>query len=195
MNAIINGINFNDALKSKYKGLYYDYHMSLFEYYERFGYNAVGYNDYLMHVVRNDTQMIRDNNLNSRKFYFLSTNVLNEWYCGMHAQTEKWIDFIVKHMNEFEAIDKIPQFMVVHVEDNHVANGQHLYWMDHLIWSLLEQLDLSQTIVHLTADHGNLIGDSLTNIYGQWEQNNLIGDSLTNIYGQWEQNNLIGDSL
>ena len=142
--------------------------MDLFEYYEKFGYHAIGYNDFLKYRL-NKTQL-------SEKCYFfwLSWQIFNEKYCETQVQSEKWNNLIIKYLNEINKIDKLPQFMIIHSNANHLKNGQRLYWIDQYLSKLLKNIDLTQTIIHLTSDHGNMIGDSLTSLYGQWEQNNPI---------------------
>ena len=168
MNAILRGIN---PLFSRHNELFENYSMNLFEYYDKFGYNSVGYHDF----ITNKDLILDDNGdrINLIGTYGLSSYVFPFSSCDNYHKSggQLFTEFVLSAIEQ-QKIDKIPYFMVVHTDANHIHNGQGMWSMDRYLRNMIEYLDLENTILHFTGDHGNTLGDALTNIYGQIEINN-----------------------
>ena len=70
--------------------------------------------------------------------------------------------------------DQVPVFMALHMSSNHVSNGWLMASLDRYVRRLLEYADLERTAIHIVGDHGSLVGNSLSNLYGQFEMRNPV---------------------
>ena len=88
--------------------------------------------------------------------------------------TMKFVDLVLDIINNVQKNydQRLPYFIIVHSADNHRSNGKFQYQLDAFYAKLVEFLDFDKTLLHLTADHGNLIGSFPSTQYGNWETKN-----------------------
>lgn len=125
------------------------HNMSLFEYYDAMGYNVFGYsqdikNDHFRHWDINDADPVIG------------------------------VQFIKKALEQQPADSDVPYFIIIREDSNHDANAQGIYATDEVIHGLLQSINYDNTMLNLLADHGMLIGNGLSTLYGRWEMNNPL---------------------
>ena len=108
--------------------------------------------------------------------FVLSKNFGNE-YCWIKQRDdiEMYTEFILENINNLSKNDdKLPYFLVLHSIANHAANGAYMFNLDRYFKKLFEYIDFENTILHIVGDHGCLVGDSTTTIFGRMEVKNPI---------------------
>ena len=143
--------------------------ISLAEYYEKMGYYVPGFNEWKLNdEYRSSWQ--------EDWAFALSKNFGNE-YCWIKQRDdiELYTEFVIENINNLSPNqDKLPYFLVLHSIANHAANGAYLFNLDRYFKKLIEYIDFDNTILHILGDHGCLVGDSTTTIYGRIEVKNPI---------------------
>eukprot|EP01083_Nonionella_stella_P298382 1012852_1 len=141
---------------------------NLSSFYERMGYYVPG----LYEWRKNDKYkaLWQDDST-----FALSTNFGNE-YCWVKQRedVEMFTQFVIQSVNELAAKDGMSYFVVLHSMANHAANGAYAWNLDRHLRRLVEYVSFENTIVHIVGDHGCLVGDSTTNIYGRMEARNPV---------------------
>ncbi len=107
--------------------------------------------------------------------FSLSKNFGNE-YCWIKQRDdiEMYTEFILENINNLSGKDKLPYFLPLHSIANHAANGAYMFNLDRYFKKLVEYINFDNTILHIIGDHGCLVGDSTTTIFGRIEVKNPI---------------------
>ncbi len=151
----------------------------LFEFYHSLGYIIPGMEEYL-EVIHSDWDTKNASNIytsqqwdQTMEYTFYLTHNVFVFNCkhGQYWSTESWTEFVIDTINNiYNNYDNpLPYFMVVHMEDNHRANGWFSYVIDRYYRQLVEYFDFTDTIFHIIGDHGSLVGESTSTQFGQWE--------------------------
>eukprot|EP01083_Nonionella_stella_P076151 207362_1 len=158
--------------------------LDLFEFYHKMGYIVPGIEEYL-EVIDKNWDAKNESNIyapeqwdqTNQYVFYLTKNVFH--FNCKHVQyysTEAMVEFVIDAVNVVynEYDSPLPYFMVVHMEDNHRADGWFSYVLDRYFRRLVEYFDFSNTIFHIIGDHGSLVGTSTSTQFGRWEASNPI---------------------
>lgn len=164
-------INLGALLGGKVSGSSKNNHnlLSLAQFYENMGYYVPG----LYEWKKNEKYRAE---WQENWAFSLSKNFGNE-YCWIKQRDdiEMYTEFILENINNLSPNkDKLPYFLVLHSIANHAANGAYMFNLDRYFKKLIEYIDFSNTILHIIGDHGCLVGDSTTTIFGRMEVKNPI---------------------
>lgn len=145
--------------------------LGLPQFYHELGYFVPGY----MADDTKKTQWQSDSNCD----FYLSENVVPKAHEIINRyDIEVFInDIVLSSVNDLQRnYDKdIPYFMILHGQSNHVQTSESkMFTLDKYIRKLLEDIDKTNTILHIISDHGSMIGDSVKNLYGRWEISNPV---------------------
>ena len=137
-------------------------------FYDAMGYNSVGFTDGL---EGNGTRWSPSSGcgfiLSSDVFPRKSCKyIVDDWSEG----AELALDAIQQQLT---ADKDVPYFVPIHVSSNHVFLGMRMKSLDRYVRRVLEYVDKSNTIVHIVADHGSLMGHQI-NEYGKREMKNPV---------------------
>ena len=115
--------------------------------------------------------------------FYLSENVVPKQHKLINRyDIEVFInDIALSSINDLQrnSDSDIPYFVILHGQSNHVqASESKLFTLDKYIRKLLQDIDKTNTILHIISDHGSMVGDSVKNLYGRWEISNPVSIML-----------------